>query len=172
MNRTHTLGGIAGSALALALTLSGGCTTVENERLVLGPDNGPTTQRPAAIWPTEGIEPATSPSVTGASRDGWGEVTIVSVNDGVQHQENFTRVWPTFADQTPRARGEFPTPSSSVDTGDDTGAQVAEGFAWPIAIGSDIVMIIPRLIHQANDSPMGHYSRASEPVAYQPLAPQ
>ncbi len=171
MTRTHTACGIVGSAAALLLTA--GCATVENERLVLGPDNGPTTQRPAAIWPDQGIAPATTPSVTGVSREAWGEVTIISVNDGVQHQEPFTRSpqWPQFADDTARARGEFPTPTSAVETGDSTGAQIAEGFAWPLAVGSDIVMLIPRLFNQANDSPMGHYTRAVEPVAYQPLTP-
>ena len=168
MTQVRSVFGIG--AAAVALLVGAGCTTIENERLVLGPDDGPTTQRPAAIWPDQGIEPATAPSVTGASRDAWGEVTIISVNDGVQHQENFTRVWPTFANDTARARGEFPTPTSSVETGDSTGGQIAEGFAWPLAIGSDIVMFIPRLVHQANDSPMGHYARATDSIPDEAVA--
>lgn len=168
MTRTHTLCGMSGATLAILV--GAGCATVENERLVLGPDDGPTTQRPAAIWPSGPIEPATAPSVTGASRDEWAQVTIISVNDGVQHQEPFTRVWPTFASDTARARGEFPTPTTSVETGDSTGGQIAEGFAWPLAIGADIVMLIPRLFHQANASPMGHYARASDSMTDEAVA--
>jgi len=141
--------------------LASGCMTVRNERLVVGPEGAPTTVHPAALWATEPITQATGPSVTSASRDHWTEVTIVSVNDGVEHQEPFTRVpaWPTIDQATARSRGEFPTPDSSVETGGSAGAQVLEGFAWPVAIGADIVMAIPRMFDQANRSPIGRYER-------------
>lgn len=163
---TRTLA-IGTTSLALAL-VCGGCASVHNQRLVDGPEGAPTTNAPPAIWPAEAMAPATSASTTTVSRDHWSEVTIVAVNDGVEHQENFTRYWPVIDQSTARARGEYPTVESSVETGGDPGAQVLEGFAWPVAIGADIVMALPRLFHQVNQSPTQHYQRELTPTAPAP----
>lgn len=155
------------ATLACLALLGGGCTSVHNERLVLGPEGAPTTVHLPALWGSTPLAPATGPSTTTASRENWSEVTIVAVNDGVEHQEPLVRQpWPMIDTTRARARGAYPTIQTAVETGGSPGAQAAEGFAWPVAIGADIVMAIPRLFHQAHRSPIGTYDRdpAAPPI--------
>jgi hypothetical protein len=61
--------------------------------------------------------------------------------------------------------------ATAVETGGSPGAQVGEAFAWPLTIGADIVMAIPRLFDRAEKSPMDAYDR-SAPERGVPLVPQ
>lgn len=114
--------------------------------------------------PQEGLEPSTdartapvfgaagpvaakdaAPSITGIDRN-WTETPVVVPSDLPAHQPRMT--WSYLANDTPRARGQFPTAQSALALGSErhNNEQVKEALVAPFVAAGDVVLAIPRFI--------------------------
>lgn len=124
----------------------------------------PTLSAKLLPTPQEGLEPSTdprtapvfgasgpvaakdaAPSVTGVDRD-WAETLVLVPNDLPAHQPRMT--WSYLANDTPRARGQFPTAQSALALGSDrhNNEQVKEALVAPFVAAGDVLLAIPRFI--------------------------
>jgi len=147
--------------------LCGACTTIDNDRLTIGPTEehgGPVVALPA-IEPGPGLMETTEPSLpAGLDRSGWGEIVFLVPNDGTAHCPHFTRRAPQFDDATARAAGYHPTALSALETGGSTCAQIGEALAWPAYGVSDFFLAIPRGVNHDGQSPTEGYERHANDV--------
>ncbi len=82
-----------------------------------------------------------SPSVVGVARSNWQATTIGVPISGVNHHPHYTDDKPRFAKETARARGEYPTQATVLETGtsESVGSLALEGVAAPARAAWDII---------------------------------
>ena len=160
---------LAGGA---CLALASGCMRDANSRLTIGHEaegNGIVALQ--AVYDGPVLTEVAEPSVIGLDRSHWTPRTVLVPNDGVQTYPHLTRLAPRFDESTARARAEFPTELSSLETGGDACAQVGEALLWPAWVIGDLVMAIPRALRGPSYSPADGYQRSATQREVSPDVP-
>jgi hypothetical protein len=112
--------------------------------------------------------PSLQPSTM--DRSHWTTRRIVVPVSGVEHRPIYA-TGPTYADETPRQAGQFPTIYSALDLGTTESAwnEGFEAMAWPFWAGLDIALMPARAAVQPPwttvESPLTRYQRAPEGTA-------
>lgn len=146
----------------LGIALASGCMRDANSRLTIGHEaegNGIVALQ--AVYDGPVLTEVGEPSVTGLDRTHWTRRTVLVPNDGVQTYPHLTRLAPRFDESTARARAEFPTELSSLETGGDVCAEVGEALLWPAWVIGDLVMAIPRALRAPSYAPTDGYQRSA-----------
>lgn len=146
-----------------ALALGAGCMRDGNSRLTLGHEaEGNGIVMLQAVADVASIEDTGARSVYGLDRSGWAEREVLVPNDGVFTYPHLTRMEPLYEDGTARSRGEFPSALTALETEHDVCSQVAETFAWPGWVLTDLVLAIPRAMEGVQANPVEGYARSSD----------
>ncbi|MFM9996647.1 MAG: hypothetical protein ACKVU4_12715 [Phycisphaerales bacterium] len=137
MNRRTLI--VAASALAL-----GSCAHQNNSRLTIGT----TVELPALSGAGAGIAAAgAQPSVTTIERANWEPLAFDVPIDGTAHRPTYVRVR-SRVQETPRQRGDAPTPESSLDLVAGThGRQRREALTQPFRALGNALLVVPRMVY-------------------------
>lgn len=98
-------------------------------------------------------------------RSHWAIRRVVAPVSGVEHRPIYA-TGPTYADETPRQAGQFPTIYSALELGTAEWAwnEAFEAMAWPFWAGLDIALMPARAVMQPPwavvESPLAPYQRA------------
>lgn len=140
-----------------------GCAHTENERATIGESLclAAFTERDGAALPPD------APSVTGLDRSSWREIRFDVPVNTVAHPPRYARS-ANLVTNSPRRRGEHPTPESALDLDNDGAACQATQTPWIWGNAAvDGALIAPGLVVQpqwrTKHSPLWAYERA--PVA-------
>lgn len=163
-------------ALTFAAAISG-CAGPLNNELIVGDPLTPSRQfAPPTIMPGsntparpesgDDLEQPASPSIAGLDRSHWPETRVVVPNDPPMHQPRYTDNW-HFNRTNARARGDYPTARSALDSSTSAGAdqQIKEAVAAPFVAGLDIAAMPVRMIAAR---PWQRTRTGSEPYARGP----
>jgi hypothetical protein len=128
-------------------------TITESALREAGEDAAPTViQRNAPVYYAAGVVSADDarPGNLSLDRSGWAPIDLVVPNDLAAHQPRYTTNL-RLNDTSRRARGEYPTPASALDTGTSEGndRQIHEALLAPFVAGADMVLFLPRAAVQA-----------------------
>lgn len=113
---------------------------------------GATTYADAPVYTATGIVtvPDAERSVLTLDRTNWEDSVVAVPNDLTAHQPRFTNNI-LVPENTRRARGQFPSAQSALDTGTSQGndLQAQEALFAPFAAAGDVVLFIPRFVAES-----------------------
>lgn len=134
----------ATTALCL-MTLAAGCTSTGNDRTHIGDERLGATVSLSALHGSEGMAPASGPSLTDVYRLDWEQVTFHVPVDGTFHGPHLTSLYPAFNGTLARRTGIHPTADSAILDEPRT-APASEFAASTLAAATNVVMLIPRAL--------------------------